>query len=470
MKNSKTKNQSKNPKVTKKMDLSDRTAIELGLCRKEDFRTIAEKIGRHPSTIAREVKANRSFTHGSYPFSNDCRESKYCTRLHVCGDESCDMYCRMCIRNCHEYCGQYQSVSCHEYQGPPYVCNACSNRKYCTNDRYFYSAKYAENYAKRRASAAHSGRHMSDEEFRVMDEIVQKSIRKGHPLTNICIENAGKIPVSSRHLYRLIDQGVMSTRNIDLRRKAGYKHRRKKKDSVPRPEQKCRIGRTYADFLAYMEGKSDAGVVEMDTVKGARGKGSVLLTMLFRRNTVMLIFIMPDGTQESVKRLFDFLEETLGLDVFRRLFGIILTDNGSEFKGVDALELTSEGLVRTSIFYCDPMSSGQKGRLEKNHEYIRYVLPKGSDFNGYSQKDMTVLANHINSTDRKSLDFQAPYDLISCSDNDMNLLMNALGLVRIPEEKINLTPELLRNDKIKKRLQKEAEQASDTESGPDAER
>ena len=34
---------SKNPKITKKMDLSDRVAIELGLCRKEDFKTIAEK-------------------------------------------------------------------------------------------------------------------------------------------------------------------------------------------------------------------------------------------------------------------------------------------------------------------------------------------------------------------------------------------------------------------------------------------
>lgn len=356
-------------------------------------------------------------------------------------------------KNCHEFCDQYQSVSCHKYLEPPYVCNACGNRKYCTNDRYFYSAKYAENYAKRRASAAHSGIHMSDDEFREMDEIVYKNIKKGHPLANICIENAEKIPVSSRHLYRLIDQGVMSTRNIDLRRKAGYKHRRRKKAKpIPRNEQKCRIGRTYADFKAYMEGKSDADVVEIDTVKGARGKGSVLLTMLFRRNSVMLIFIVPDGTQESVKRWFDFLEESLGLNVFRRLFGIILTDNGSEFKGVDALELTSEGLVRTSIFYCDPMSSGQKGRLEKNHEYIRYVLPKGTNFNGYTQKDLTMLMNHINSTARNRLDFQAPYDLVSPGDQNMNLLMNVLGLERISEEKINLTPDLLRMDRTGKDL------------------
>lgn len=354
------------------------------------------------------------------------------------------MYCRMCIKNCHDFCDQYHSISCHEYLEPPYVCNSCKKRKTCTNDRYFYSAKYAENNVKRRASAAHSGTHMSDEEFREMDEIVQKNIKKGHPLENICIENADKIPITARHLYRLIDQGAMSTRNIDLRRKAGYKHRRRKKaDTSTRSEQKCRIGRTYVDFQAYMEGKSDSGVVEMDTVKGTRGKGSVLLTMLFRRNSMMLIFIMPDGTQESVKKWVDYLEESLGLDAFKRLFGIILTDNGSEFKGVDDLELTVEGLVRTSIYYCDPMRSGQKGRLEKNHEYIRYVLPKGTSFDGYSQKDMTKLMNHINSTARKSLEYEAPFDLVSSSDNDMQLLIKALGLKRIPDEAINLTPSLL---------------------------
>ncbi len=435
-------------KNTKKMDLADRAAIELGLCRKEDFKNIAEKIGRHPATVAREVKSNRSFTDGSYPFSNDCREAKYCNKSHVCGDESCLMYCRMCSKNCHDYCDQYRSISCHEYLEPPYVCNACKKRKTCTDDRYFYSAKYAENYAKRRASAAHSGRHMSDEEFRVMDEVVQKNIKKGHPLENICIENADKIPVTSRHLYRLIDQGAMSTRNIDLRRKSSYKRRRRKKDeTASRSEQKCRMGRTYVDFQAYMEGKSGSNVVEMDTVKGTRGKGSVLLTMLFRRNSMMLIFVMPDGTQESVKRRFDFLEEALGLEVFKRLFEIILTDNGSEFKGVDDLELTAEGLVRTSIYYCDPMRSGQKGRLEKNHEYIRYVLPKGTSFNGYTQKDMTILMNHINSTGRKSLEYEAPFDLIAATDTDMQLLIKVLGLKRISDEYINLTPSLLQYKK-----------------------
>ena len=83
-------------------------------------------------------------------------------------------------------------------------------------------------------------------------------------------------------------------------------------------------------------------VVEMDTVKGVREQGKRLLTMIFRKNNVMLLFLMPDGKAESVKRVFDYLEAGLGIEVFRRLFPVILTDNGSEFKKVDELEHTTD--------------------------------------------------------------------------------------------------------------------------------
>ena len=89
----------------------------------------------------------------------------------------------------------------------------------------------------------------------------------------------------------------------------------------------------------------------MDTVKGVRETGKRLLTMIFRKNSVMLLFLMSDGKVESVKRVFDYLEAGLGLDVFRRLFPVILTDNGNEFKHVDGLEYSDELEYRTGIFY-----------------------------------------------------------------------------------------------------------------------
>ncbi len=84
----------------------------------------------------------------------------------------------------------------------------------------------------------------------------------------------------------------------------------------------------------------------------------------------MLLFLMPDGKAYSVKRVFDFLEKGLGMKVFQRLFPIILTDNGAEFKKVKELEYNEEKEKRTKLFYCDPMASWQKPHIEKNHEYV----------------------------------------------------------------------------------------------------
>ena len=136
----------------------------------------------------------------------------------------------------------------------------------------------------------------------------------------------------------------MTIKNIDLRRKTGYKRRGKgHQPSLGFANMEFRQGRTYTDFEYAMKVKyTEDEVVEMDTVKGVREQGKRLLTMVFRKNNVMLLFLMPDGKAESVKRVFDYLEAGLGIEVFRRLFPVILTDNGSEFKKVDELELTTD--------------------------------------------------------------------------------------------------------------------------------
>lgn len=75
----------------------------------------------------------------------------------------------------------------------------------------------------------------------------------------------------------------------------------------------------------------------------------------------------------------------LGIRTFKKYFPVILTDNGSEFKNPWDIKKTKAGTHRTYVFYCDPYVSNQKGRLEKNHEYIRYVIPKGRSMYKYTQ-------------------------------------------------------------------------------------
>ena len=160
-----------------------------------------------------------------------------------------------------------------------------------------------------------------------------------------------------------------------------------------------------------MKKHTESNVVEMDTVHGNNKTGNVMLTLLFGNCNFMLIKLMPECRQECVKNVFDELTQQLGREKFQELFPVILTDNGSEFKNAIDIEHDESGIQRSRIFYCDPLASWQKGKLEKNHEYIRKVIPKGKSLVDCTQDDMTLLMNHINSTARASFNGRTPYEL-----------------------------------------------------------
>lgn len=101
----------------------------------------------------------------------------------------------------------------------------------------------------------------------------------------------------------------------------------------------------------------------MDTVEGSRS-GPVLLTMLFRCCNFMLVFLLERNTQECVCQVFEGIEKTLGMEAMRELFGVILPDNGSDFKNSNRLQLSIAGERRTWIFYCKNgfMAEGAAGK------------------------------------------------------------------------------------------------------------
>ena len=164
--------------------------------------------------------------------------------------------------------------------------------------------------------------------------------------------------------------------------------------------------------------------------------------MTFRRTNLVLIFLLASQTQEEVLRVFDLLEERLGTPLFRRLFEIILTDGGSEFAGREDLERSSGKGPRTTVYYCDPYSFWQKGCCEKNHEYIRYVRKKGSSFGDLEQSDVDLLANHINSTKRDSLNGHSPFELSQLLLDEK--LLTVMNYRAVGPDDVMLTPELLK--------------------------
>jgi hypothetical protein len=101
--------------------------------------------------------------------------------------------------------------------------------------------------------AAGQKTQVEGEELERLNQLVSPLIKKGQPLTHIYAEHKDELPVSQRTLYHYMDAGILSIGNLELRRKEGYRPRKKiYHPSVAFLHQECRQNRTYEDFQAYM--------------------------------------------------------------------------------------------------------------------------------------------------------------------------------------------------------------------------
>ncbi len=123
-----------------------------------------------------------------------------------------------------------------------------------------------------------------------------------------------------------------------------------------------------------------------------------------------------------------------------------MTDRGSEFGDPDALEAGINGIERSSVYYCDPMRSGQKGGVENAYTLLRMVLPKGTGFEFLTQWDVNLIVNRINSTPpptpRESLSGKTPY--AAALEAYGETVLKALQLRPVDPDEVNLTPKLIK--------------------------
>lgn len=424
----------------KHLNLDDRSYIQASLSSGCSFRRIAEQLDKHPSTISKEVRRHRelSLTGAHGRITNRCIHKMSCTINGLCETLDCwHNSCRSC-KKCNRVCSDFQEEYCQLLSRPPYVCNGCKQRGRCVLKKYFYSALTAQKSYLATLSSCREGISYTEDEIQGINEVIAPLVKKNQSIHHIYASQKDKLICSERTIYNLVDQCALTVRNIDLPRKVRYRPRRR---STPfKVDKNCRIGRSYQDFLAYLQEFPDSPIVQMDTVEGRKG-GKVLLTILFTQADLMLIYLRDRNTSHSVIDVFNMLEQVLGGETFRRLFPVILTDNGTEFSNPVAIETDCLGYQRTRLFYCDPASPHQKAELERSHEFIRMVLPKGSSFDHLTQNGVRLLACHINSLIRKKLNDRSPATTFSFFHGAQTL--RDLNLAAIPPEEVTLSPALL---------------------------
>jgi len=396
-------------KKNKHLTLDERIEIQECLSHGMTFKAIAARIGKDQTTVSKEVKKHLTIT----PTTTQ--------RTNKDGNP-------------------IETPICPQLLKSPYVCNGCKKRHTrCSFDKHTYYARQAHKEYETLLIEAREGIPLGKEEFYQRDRVISDGIKNGQHLYHILQTNdwAG----SKSSVYRHLKKGYLSVGAIDFPRVVKFRPRKKKpSDYVPKV---LKIGRTYKDFLAFTEENDITAWVEMDTVIGQIG-GKAILTLDFTLCNFMAGLLLNDKTAAESSEKLAALKRNFadaGLK-FGDILPLILTDNGGEFSDVFTLEQDFDGEKETDLFFCDPMQSCQKPRVEKNHTLFRDIVPKGQSFDTFSQNTVNLIFSHVNSVKRKILNGKTPYEMFVFTYGEQ--VAELFGIKPIPAEEVIQSPKLLK--------------------------
>lgn len=197
------------------------------------------------------------------------------------------------------------------------------------------------------------------------------------------ITNHPELDMSVRTLYTYLEGGILTARNIDLKRKVKFKPRKVHKTQIK--ERSVFEGRMYSDFQA-LELDHFA---EMDTVHSSQESKRIILTFFLTREKLFLAFVMNRCTKGAVRLIFDKLERQLGMYNFLTLFNTVLTDADQNSVILLLLkpvltELCAQAF--TIAIQCGPVRKVVV--IEQVHTMLRMVLSKKTSFEYLTQWDL----------------------------------------------------------------------------------
>ena len=389
-------------KKNKHMTLQDRIEIQECLSKSMTFKAIGKRIGKDQTTVSKEIRLHAQSYRNGFVKTDDI---------------------------------------CPKLLKAPYVCNGCEmkSRSSCKYIRRVYHAKKAQADYETLLTDARTGIPLNKESFYETESIISNSVRKGQHVFHAIKSN--NLPVSTATVYRHIKKGYYTISPIDLPRAVKFKQRKsKQQDYVPHG---VKVGRTYDDFLAYVENKPDISRVELDTVIGKVG-GKLILTIHFVSVDFMVGILLNDKTAAEAALRITELKSRLKSSGFK--FGdvmpLLLTDNGGEFSCVSAFENDDKGNLESHIFFCNPNAPYEKPHIEKNHTMFRDIVPKGSSFDNFTQETVDLIFSHVNAVKRKQFNGKSAYDLFTFSYS--RELAAALGISPIPADEVVQSPSLLK--------------------------
>ena len=302
---------------------------------------------------------------------------------------------------------------CKKLSKPPYVCNNCTKKNTCPLNHLYYNSKLAQEHYETTLKETRKGVNLTEQHIDEIENIIVPLIKdKKQSVNQVYINHSDILDFCKSSFYNYVNDGVISLTNLDLPKKVKYKKRKQKNNTNYKKDLIILKGRKYEDYLNFIAKHQKMNKVQLDTVIGKRNNNKVLLTIYIVDTHFMLIFLLDKKDSSHVSEVFKTLKDTLSIDIYRKIFRVILTDNGVEFSNPYEMEMDYYSCKKVSnVFYCHPYASYEKHELEVNHEYIRRVLPKGTSFHNLNNNIIKRLQDNINAIPRNSLNGDTPFNL-----------------------------------------------------------
>lgn len=109
------------------------------------------------------------------------------------------------------------------------------------------------------------------------------------------------------------------------------------------------------------------------------------------------------------------------------------------------LKTTKKGIVKRSLFFCDPNKLYQKSHVEKTHTNFRNIVSGGKSFDKFTQETVNLIFSHVNSTKREPLNERTPYELFTFIYGTE--LADVFGIKKVNPEDVIQSPALLKSIK-----------------------
>ncbi|WP_243075749.1 IS30 family transposase [Microbacterium sp. SS28] len=340
------------------LTIADRERIAVGVAREESIRQIAREIGRHPSTVLRELRRNRDDSPRYRPRRITCPPSR--------------------------------STS--------------------------YSPSAAQGRADRRLSRPKPSKLAAEPLLRVE---VERRLRLAHSPQQISRRLRVDFPddesmrISHETIYRsLFVQGRGELRNELTRAlRTGRTTRKPRARTQRHAAAAAGPGKIpgmvmISERPAEIEDRAVPGHWEGDLIIGKDGQ-SQIGTLVERATRFVILLHLPE--RRDADTVADQMISQMRL-LPEHLRRSITWDQGKEMA---AHARVTAGLdLRDGVFFCDPHSPWQRGTNENTNGLLRQYFPKGSDLSGYAQHYLDYVAAELNGRPRKTLAWATPAEAL----------------------------------------------------------